>query len=257
MFFQSNFLDWIWLCETFSRCAIIQDMKLIETIAGLLLPEGHGVMSITGAGGKTSTMTALARHFRSRGHSVLITTTTKIQSPKLHDYDVDHVFTSEQDVLSHSPLAGESVLYAESALMDPKKLVSPRLEILDILIPRYDVVLIEADGSKGLPLKYHTSRDPVVVAQTDATLAVIGASAFSDRVDNTCFGFESDGMVDIPFLDFLIGDEEGVLKRARGRSAILVNQADERLLPIHELHSPVPVLLGSVREDRIYDSVRI
>lgn len=235
------------------HCAIIHSMELTQMLAGLLLPEGRGVISITGAGGKTSTMKALAGRFRAMGRSVLLTTTTKIQGPRHFDYDVDHVFVEESDALSHEPAPAQSVLYAQRALMDPKKLVSPRREVLDILVARYDVTIIEADGARTLPLKYHQERDPVVIDSTDATLAVIGASAFGCRVDDTCFGFESDALVDTAFLDFLIRDGQGVLKGAKGRTVILVNQADEGIVPIHELHSPVPVVLGSIREDRMYD----
>ena len=42
-------------------------MELTQMLAGLLLPEGRGVISITGAGGKTSTMKALAGRFRAMG----------------------------------------------------------------------------------------------------------------------------------------------------------------------------------------------
>ena len=227
--------------------------SLVSTIANKLIPSGQGVISVTGAGGKTTLLVSLGRYLRDKGLSVLLTTTTKIQSPRTYDFETDEIFTDETAVLQYEVEKGKSVFYAQKALMDPKKLVSPRREVLDILVAQYDVTIIEADGARTLPLKYHQERDPVVIDSTDATLAVVGASAFGCRVDDTCFGFESDALVDTAFLDFLIRDGQGVLKGAKGRTVILVNQADECIVPIHELHSPVPVVLGSIREDRMYD----
>ena len=230
-------------------------MSLVEKLALMLLPEGRGVISITGAGGKTSTLKALGAHFRSLGCSVLLTTTTKIQSPKTFDYDVDHAFTQEADALAHDVASGESVFYAQRALMDPKKLVSPREEVLSALIPRYDVVIIEADGAKNLPLKFHSERDPVIPDQTDATLAIMGLSAWGDRVDNSCFGFESDALVDSAFLNFLIASSEGALKRAKGRTVLFLNQADVHTASLEDLKCPVPIVMGSLREDCVYGSL--
>ena len=229
--------------------------SLIAHLAELLLPQGRGVISITGAGGKTSALKALGRHFRSLSKSVLLTTTTKIQSPKTFDYDMDWAFTDEVDALGHEVAPGEGVFYAQRALMDPKKLVSPRPEVLSILIPRFDVVIIEADGARHLPLKYHSQRDPVIVSETDATLAVMGASAYGRRVDDSVFGFESEAFVDTAFLNFLIRDGEGALKGAMGRTVLFINQADEVALPLEGILAPVPLVLGSLREDRIYGSL--
>ena len=38
----------------------------------------------------------------------------------------------------------------------------------------------------------------------------------------------------------------------RGRSLLFINQADEKTLPLDEFISPVPIIMGSVKEDRIY-----
>ena len=152
----------------------------------------------------------------------------------------------------HDPEKGQSVFYAQRALMDPKKLVSPRPDVLSLLIKRYDVTIIEADGAKGLPLKYHSDRDPVIVDETTAVLAIMGASSYGDIVDNSCFGYESTAHVDMKFINYLIKDDQGALKGMRGRSLLFINQADEKTLPLDEIISPVPIIMGSVKEDRIY-----
>lgn len=229
-------------------------MRLSGELERLLVDDYPAVISITGAGGKTNTLKMLGKYFSSRGKSVLLTTTTKIQGPKHFGFDTDYSFTEEEDALMHIPSKSESVYYAQANLMDPKKMRSPRLEVLEILSKRYDVVLIEADGAKTLPLKLHTERDPVIVPYTTATLAIMGATSLGDKKDNVCFGYDGSGVVDIPFLQQLIDDKEGVLKGAAGRCAILINQCDA--VADHDcfkaLKAPCPIVLGSVMKDEAY-----
>lgn len=231
--------------------------KLVETLARLLMPSGCGVVGLTGGGGKTSALRILGKYMRDSGKSVLLTTTTKIQAPKTYDFETDHVFIDEESVLQHEARKGESVFFAQRHIMDPKKMVSPRHEILSLLIPRYDVVLIEADGSKQLPLKYHSERDPVMLDEMDATLAIAGSSAWGDSVDNTCFGFDSQAKVDSTFINFLISDSQGLLKGARGRVVLLFNQADASAMTLDGIRTDVPTILGSLKEDMIHDTRNI
>ncbi len=227
--------------------------KLVETLAKFLLPTEKGVISITGAGGKTSSLVALGKYFRERGKSVLLTTTTKIQSPRLFFYDADYIFTSREEALSYEAEKGKTAFYAEKHIMDPKKYISPEHDILSILIKRFDVVIIEADGAKMLPVKYHTDRDPVILDETTATLAVLGASAWGECIDNVCFGFDSQARVDEKFLNFLLCDPQGIYKKAQGNTMLFINQGDEKQIPLESLDSKYPVILGSVKEDRIYE----
>lgn len=231
-------------------------MELISEIANYLAPSYPAFISITGGGGKTTTLTALGHCFRKRRLSVLITTTTKIQGPKGFKYDADYAFTSEEEVLAHIPEKGELVFYAERSLMDPKKMTSPRPEVLEILSRRYDVIISEADGARCLPLKMHTERDPVILPFTTATLAIMGASAYGENADNVCFGYEGENTVDASFLQSLINMEEGVLKRAKGNTLILINQCDsvpfKVLADLKSLSAPCPIWLGSVKEDMRY-----
>ena len=226
--------------------------SLVSTIANKLIPSGQGVISVTGAGGKTTLLVSLGRYLRDKGLSVLLTTTTKIQSPKTYDFETDEIFTDETAVLQYEVEKGKSVFYAQKALMDPKKMISPRPEVLSLLIKRFDAVLIEADGSRQLPLKYHTQRDPVILPETSATVAVMGASAWGECIDNVCFGFESTRKVDDAFISFLINDAEGAFKRAQGDCLLLINQADIFQPDIRSLECTYPVILGSLKEDRVY-----
>ena len=120
-------------------------MLLTHFLASTLLPEGKGFISITGGGGKTTLMEKLGRYLADNGSSVLMTTTTKVASPRLHQYGADFIFEDESG-LGHKPEKGSLVFYAHHHPMDMKKWIAPREEVLTILSSMYDVVI--SDGAR-------------------------------------------------------------------------------------------------------------
>ena len=185
----------------------------------------NAFISMTGGGGKTTLMECFASYLRSVGKKVLITTTTRIRSPHLHDYHADLVF-GDESVLSLVPDGPCVVAYALEN-RDTGKWSCPPLENLDILRRRYDVVLCEADGSRGLPLKMHTQRDPVVPRFCTYTVSVMGLWAIGHRVQDVCFGDGRDAVVDAAYLNGYIRDPEGLLKGSiPGNRALVFNGAD-------------------------------
>ncbi len=201
---------------------------------------GHGdskddtkpFVSITGGGGKTTLMIESARYFKEKGLSVLVTTTTKVISPYLLDYGQDRIFNDES-VLSYAPEKGEVVFYAHVS-QDGNKWCSPGFDNLSRLYDVYDVVLCEADGSKRLPVKVHTARDPQMHPLTNVSIGVFGMWALGCRVKDAVFGpcpeEFVDGVVDIAFLDWYFSNPEGVLKGLApnrfGRRVVVFNGGD-------------------------------
>lgn len=173
---------------------------------------GKKVISITGAGGKTSLMVALGNYFENRGEITLLTTTTHLSS------EIDY---------------GSADLFVESDTNG--KFKSPGIDAIINKLPNYDRVIIEADGSRRLPLKFHTSRDPVVIDNTDSTLSVVGLSSLGCEIKDVMFGQEeyyketndTNKVVTLDTIKRLILSKNGVLKDAKGKSSFIVlNQAD-------------------------------
>lgn len=185
----------------------------------------NAFISMTGGGGKTTLMECFASYLRNVGKKVLITTTTRIRSPYLHDYHADIVF-GDDSVLSHVPDGPCVVAYATEN-RDTGKWSCPPLENLDVLRMRYDIVLCEADGSRGLPLKIHTQRDPVVPPFCSYTISVMGLWGVGRRARYVCFGDDSEAVVDASYLNDYIRDPEGLLKGSiQGNRALVFNGAD-------------------------------
>lgn len=233
-------------------------MELYKKLASLTGTD-KAFVSLIGGGGKTTLMIMYADYLRSIGKKVLMTTTTKIMSPKRHDYGVDRVF-SDDAVLSFMPSEPCAVLYAlENA--ETCKWYCPPIDNLKALMDRYDVIINEADGAKRLPVKVHTQRDPQVPPFTTYTISVLGLWAIGKRTSEVSFGEDRDLVVDKDYLNWLLKDGEGLLKCSLpGRRAIVFNGAEdfEDLRMLRELDYPedVRVYATSEKEGRIHEEIK-
>lgn len=235
-------------------------VRLSDWLIGKLIPEGKGFISITGGGGKTSLMSLLGRALADIGLSVLITTTTKVASPRLHDYGADLVFEDES-ILGEEAEKGKLAFYAEHSVLDMKKWIAPREEVLSALYQRYDVIISEADGSRGLPLKLHTERDPVIHPLTTAVIGVMGLWGIGDKIYSSVFGDGRDRIIDDSYLSWYLNADEGLSKGFCGRCAIVLNGADSYKGDISGLASleypaSASAAAASIREDKVFSIIK-
>ncbi|MBP5551899.1 MAG: putative selenium-dependent hydroxylase accessory protein YqeC [Spirochaetales bacterium] len=216
-------------------------------------------VSITGGGGKTTLMIGLASYLRKLGKRVLMTTTTKIMSPHLLDYGADRIF-ADDGVLSFFPDEPICVLYALSDGVT-SRWISPPVEHLDVLRGRYDAIICEADGSRRLPLKVHTNRDPVVPGFTTDTVSITGLWGIGVKASEVSFGDNRDMVIDGDYLQWYIDNPQGLLKgTVLGRRTVLFNGADdcENLTVLEKLRFPTDarVYACSEKEGKIYERIR-
>lgn len=125
-----------------------------------------GVTAVIGSGGKSTLLRVLAGELQSQG-AVLLCTTTRM-------YPAESVFTlyspGEEDL--RAALNAFGVVCA-GALVEAGKLAEPELPF-EKLCELADFVLVEADGSKRLPLKAHGPHEPVVPEEAGQTICVVG-----------------------------------------------------------------------------------
>ena len=139
-----------------------------------------------------------------------------------------------------------------------KKWIAPRYDVLTALYPFYDLIISEADGSRGLPLKIHSSRDPVIHPLTTATVAVMGVWGIGEKAYSVAFGEERGCIVDKDYLKWYLSDPEGLCKGFGQRNAIVFNAAGtpekNTLKMLEGLDYPenTRVYLASEMEDEVY-----
>lgn len=141
-----------------------------------------GITSIIGSGGKTTLINTLA-HELEKSSNVIITTTTHIfpfsDFTVLSDCDIDDV---------------KKALKNTNVICIGNKAENGKMTKTDISLKELkeiaDYVLVEADGSKNLPIKAHMDFEPVVDDCSDCVILVVGIDAVSKKVKDCVHRYE-------------------------------------------------------------------
>lgn len=134
-----------------------------------LLGIQRGVTSVIGSGGKTSLLAALACELSAQGASVVLTTTTHILPFEGRPLVID----AHGEKIA-AALEGSRVVCV-GAPCEGGKLGTPGVS-MEELARLADFVLVEADGSRRLPLKAHAAHEPVIPGCSGQAILVVGAS---------------------------------------------------------------------------------
>ena len=143
-----------------------------------LLEVEMGITALIGGGGKTTLMYTLAEELRRRG-TVLVTTSTHIQRPEQYPT----LLTADAAAVA-AALATHGVVCVAGETAEGK-LCAPALSF-ELLAALADFVLVEADGSKRLPLKAHAPHEPVILPNARRTVYVVGADGFGRPIRQVC-----------------------------------------------------------------------
>ena len=143
-----------------------------------LLEVEKGVTALIGGGGKTTLMYTLAEELHRQG-TVIVTTSTHIQRPEQYP-----VLTAADDAAVAAALAEHGAVCVAGETAE-SKLCAPALSF-ETLAALADFVLVEADGSKRLPLKAHAPHEPVIPPNARQTIYVVGADGFGRPIRQVC-----------------------------------------------------------------------
>ena len=139
----------------------------------------RGVVSLVGAGGKTTLMFKLAHELAKAGEPVLTTTTTKIYEP-LPEQSVQLIISaSVSSILEQAQETLKThhhITAAFEKLPDQRKLGGfPPDFIQNIWNSRlFRWILVEADGAAGRPIKAPADHEPVIPACTSQLVGMVG-----------------------------------------------------------------------------------
>lgn len=203
-------------------------MMIFERL-GLNLIEPK-VISVVGAGGKTSLIRQLSKELKSLDKKVLSTTTTQVFIPNNVDY-----FILKKIGEDFKPKEGTITSFASH--IKNEKLIGSLNEVDEIIIRNiFDYVLIEADGSKGKPLKAPAEHEPVITSLTSITIGVIGLDSIGQILNESNFhraeliskliSKEIGQPLDIEDVINLLLHNDGTFKDSVGRKILVLNKAD-------------------------------
>ena len=193
-------------------------MRTVEAL-GLSLPSKYAagsptysVVAVVGCGGKTSLIERIAGDIADR--RVLVSPTTKMFPLNLPGADCRGIL---------NPATG-------------KLEALPPIELAE-LAPQYDIALLEADGSRGLPCKGWREDEPVVPVYATHTVGIVtlnalGKAATGDTVHNLAQFLELTGLregqaITAKALRDMVCARGGMFKNSLGNRILLVNQVED------------------------------
>lgn len=144
-------------------------------------PNSNCVISVVGAGGKTTLIDMLSREIAKHGR-VIVATTTHMRYPEfIHVYSID-------DILHELP-QDERIIIVNGHTDGSKhstKLSSVLPHEVQALTGYNIPILLEADGSHCLPCKAPADHEPVIPQATDIVIGVLGALAVGHPLHEVC-----------------------------------------------------------------------
>jgi probable selenium-dependent hydroxylase accessory protein YqeC len=215
------------------------------------------LISIVGAGGKTTTMYTLASELAQRGKRVITTTTTQIFYPEPGETDT-LIVASETSVLLQKIREAwrqyHRVTVAGTVLRTDKLAgLQPEQPHELLLKSGADIVIVEADGARHRMIKAPAEHEPVIPMQTNVALLTMSAEAINQQLSDKIAhrpervamvtGIHVGDVLSPIAIARLITSEQGALKH-------ISNTAFVYLLITHSTHSqkePLRELVSQVQ----------
>jgi len=145
------------------------------------------VISLVGAGGKTTLMFGLAQELFLSGKKVVTTTTTKILTPtpgKTSSLFIDPDEEKIKDFVRHHLDQHHHITVAIGRLESGKlKGISPNLVNGLWSLHGIDTIIVEADGAAGRPVKAPRENEPVIPTSTTLVVAVLGVDGMGRELN--------------------------------------------------------------------------
>lgn len=151
---------------------------------GILGERSHRVISIIGGGGKSSLLFYLTRLLMGLKEDLIVSTTAKMWKRQLQDIG-QITPINELDTTTTNPkipiggISGNKVLGLKETQVQELKAKYPHHRIL-----------LEADGSKQMPLKAHREDEPPIPPCTDLVIGVVGLDCLERPIEEVVFRSE-------------------------------------------------------------------
>lgn len=211
------------------------------------------IISFVGGGGKTSLIYELGKELSGAGKKVIVTTTTHMFMPENNvvltgeKEDIIELLSSENMItvgrmdIVKKVKANSDELKVENTSdnmeRDKKKITGLPEGIAETLIDLADYVLVEADGSKRLPLKIPAEHEPVILKGSNMVVGVCGIDAIGKTIEETChrpnlvsqfLEVESEHIINECDVAKILLSHKGQRKNVNCNYKVIINKVDNK-----------------------------
>ncbi|EQB4338075.1 selenium cofactor biosynthesis protein YqeC [Clostridium botulinum] len=204
-------------------------------ISDILNLKKRSIISIVGAGGKTSLMLNLSEELRPY-NKVLSTTTTKIYTPNKTSYDF--MCIGEKNCYIYDHLKKNGVYVYGKFINNDNKLIGFSKNFLDEKFKYFDYSILEADGSKKKPIKGWRDDEPVICKNTNKTIGVLDITCINKIINDfnvhrvSYFLKITNGKlgekISIPMISSLVTHPLGLFKGSLGERILFINKVENQ-----------------------------
>ncbi|WP_270505826.1 selenium cofactor biosynthesis protein YqeC [Paraclostridium sordellii] len=189
----------------------------------------NDIITVVGAGGKTSLITYLSKRLSSN-YKVLLTTTTKIYLPKSSDFNNMIMLNEKSDTF-----IDKGITLCGKFINNENKVVGLSFNELDKLLEKFDISLIEGDGSKRKKLKGWKEDEPLVHPKTTKCIGVIDITSYNMYINETNIHRvdkfleicgEVNNKVSLENLKNIILNKNGLFKNSVGEKILFINKVE-------------------------------
>ena len=151
--------------------------------------ENTRIVALVGGGGKTTSLFLLGQELAGLGKKVVLATTARMFEPD--SGEVPLLLESRTGIISRrvAEILAESNQVLVGAGKVDGKLTGLSCELLQELVdlPQVDIVIVEADGSRGKPLKFPAQHEPVICSADALVVPVMGVLGLGEKLTEQHF----------------------------------------------------------------------
>ncbi|MCP4965633.1 MAG: putative selenium-dependent hydroxylase accessory protein YqeC [bacterium] len=145
-------------------------------LAGLLGLGDRELISLVGGGGKSTMLFRLGDELTAAGKRIVLTTTTKMGRDQTTVVETICRSADTRYVIEALDKPGPVMIITGG---DDHKVTGPPPDVVDDLFkePKIDYIVVEADGSRGRPLKAPAAHEPVIPSLSTVVVILVGIEA--------------------------------------------------------------------------------
>lgn len=188
------------------------------------------IITVIGAGGKTSFINHFAKFYKNKA-KVLLTTTTKIYLPDFYD----EIFMLDE--CSNVKMKNDNgIVVCAKKINEDKKLIGLDFDDLDKIKDQFDLILIEGDGSKRKKIKGWNDTEPVIYNKTTKTVGIVDISAYNikindeniHRLDRFLKITKNNEKINLENFKDIVLHKNGMFKNAVGEKILFINKVENK-----------------------------